>query len=217
MTRSNLTGTLKAFDCEKVTVYVSIPLAIQRAICNCLLPQADSGTVCLQPRGPHSVCSRTALRQNLGLERLPAKVNKPQGTATLELWVLYQQLRLEAAASASVHNQSTYSAQSLDSHATSVRASESSAQCQSLLPQSKLTSSVASGQIPQSLHKQAVHSLLSTKPPQLQAQQTTDNAASSSQLDDHSTQPSQITARHGAHQVRTSSAITVLRSILQIC
>jgi len=29
------------------------------------------------------------------LERLPAKVNKPQGTATLELWVLYQQLKLK--------------------------------------------------------------------------------------------------------------------------
>jgi len=30
------------------------------------------------------------------LERLPVKVNKPQGTATLELWVLYQQLKLDA-------------------------------------------------------------------------------------------------------------------------
>lgn len=27
---------------------------------------------------------------------MPAKVNKPQGTATLELWVLYQQLKLDA-------------------------------------------------------------------------------------------------------------------------
>ena len=27
---------------------------------------------------------------------MPAKVNKPQGTATLELWVSYQQLKLDA-------------------------------------------------------------------------------------------------------------------------
>ncbi|DBA94980.1 TPA: hypothetical protein ACH3X1_002505 [Trebouxia sp. C0004] len=50
-----------------------------------------------RPRGPGSVASRSALRKGLGLERLPAKVNKSQGTATLELWVLYQQLKLEAA------------------------------------------------------------------------------------------------------------------------
>ncbi|KAL3131825.1 hypothetical protein ABBQ38_007539 [Trebouxia sp. C0009 RCD-2024] len=53
-----------------------------------------------RPRGPHSVSSRSALRKSLGLERLPAKVNKQQSTSTLELWVLYQQLKLTTAADA---------------------------------------------------------------------------------------------------------------------
>ena len=51
----------------------------------------------LQPRGPQSVSSRSALRKSLGLDRLPVKVNKQQATSTLELWVLYQQLKLTAA------------------------------------------------------------------------------------------------------------------------
>ncbi|KAL3163259.1 hypothetical protein ABBQ32_009658 [Trebouxia sp. C0010 RCD-2024] len=53
-----------------------------------------------RPRGPHSVSSRSALRKSLGLERLPVKVNKQQSTSTLELWVLYQQLKLTSAADA---------------------------------------------------------------------------------------------------------------------
>lgn len=44
--------------------------------------------------------SRTALRKSLGLERLHLKVNKQQTAATLELWVLYQQLKVAAAADA---------------------------------------------------------------------------------------------------------------------
>ena len=40
------------------------------------------------------------MRKSLGLDRLPVKVNKQQTTSTLELWVLYQQLKLTAAADA---------------------------------------------------------------------------------------------------------------------
>lgn len=46
------------------------------------------------------MCSRSALRKSLGLDRLPVKVNKQQTSSTLELWVLYQQLKLTAAADA---------------------------------------------------------------------------------------------------------------------
>ena len=46
------------------------------------------------------MCSRSALRKSLGLDRLPVKVNKQQTASTLELWVLYQQLKLTAAADA---------------------------------------------------------------------------------------------------------------------
>ena len=46
------------------------------------------------------MCSRGALRKSLGLDRLPVKVNKQQPSSTLELWVLYQQLKLSAAADA---------------------------------------------------------------------------------------------------------------------
>ena len=42
------------------------------------------------------------------MERLPAKVNKPQGTATLELWVLYHQLKLEAATVGKEHSALSY-------------------------------------------------------------------------------------------------------------
>lgn len=41
------------------------------------------------------------MRKSLGLDRLPGKVNKQQSTSTLELWVLYQQLKLTAAAKSS--------------------------------------------------------------------------------------------------------------------
>lgn len=40
------------------------------------------------------------MRKSLGLDRLPVKVNKQQTTSTLELWVLYQQLKLTSAADA---------------------------------------------------------------------------------------------------------------------
>lgn len=40
------------------------------------------------------------MRKSLGLDWLPVKVNKQQTTSTLELWVLYQQLKLTAAADA---------------------------------------------------------------------------------------------------------------------
>lgn len=43
--------------------------------------------------------SRTSLRKALGLERLPAKLSKPQATPTLQLWVLYQQHKIAASSS----------------------------------------------------------------------------------------------------------------------
>lgn len=73
----------------------------------------------LQPRTPSSVGSRNALRKGLGLDRLPAKVNKPAGTATLELWVLYQQLKLEATTSGQQHNAQLTESQPLSAAAQS--------------------------------------------------------------------------------------------------
>lgn len=71
----------------------------------------------LQPRTPSSVSSRNALRKGLGLDRLLAKVNKPAGTPTLELWVLYQQLKLEATTSGQQHNAQLVESQPLSAAA----------------------------------------------------------------------------------------------------
>ena len=53
----------------------------------------------LQPRKATSRSSRTTLRKALALERLPAKLNKPPATPTIELWVQHQQQKLAAALS----------------------------------------------------------------------------------------------------------------------
>lgn len=91
LTRNGLSSTLQDFERERVGHPSQSTLQSKKEACfEC----------CLQPRGPHSISSRTALRKSLGLERLPVKVNKPQTTSTLELWVLYQQLKLTAAAAA---------------------------------------------------------------------------------------------------------------------
>ena len=94
LTRNALDGTLKAFDVERVSVSARPlgTLCVYLADCGCASQ--------MQPRGPQSVSSRTALRRSLALERLHVKVNKQQSTPTLELWVLYQQIKLAAAADA---------------------------------------------------------------------------------------------------------------------
>ena len=81
----------------------------------------------MQPRGPGVISSRSALRKGLGLERLAAKVSAPAGTATLELWVQYQLLKVQA-----VHTQELSSTVTADGISAAVSKSSQPATTQSL-------------------------------------------------------------------------------------
>lgn len=56
------------------------------------------------------------MRKSLGLDWLPVKVNKQQCTCTLELWVLYQQLKLTAKSSEGQPAQGTRHGQNAKAH-----------------------------------------------------------------------------------------------------
>ena len=69
----------------------------------------------MQPRGPGAISSRSALRKGLGLDRLAAKISAPTGAATLELWVQYQQLKVQA-----IHNRELSNASLADGASATV-------------------------------------------------------------------------------------------------
>ena len=99
----------------------------------------------LQPRNAFSVSSRTSLRKGLGLERLAAKLNKPQALPTIELWVQYQQQKLTSALSQAKAPSSTASSIcSFQSDATAQQLADSLPQPQQPVKSASSTSSAQS-------------------------------------------------------------------------